>query len=216
MPRRKFFWIIDTETSREYFPVFDFAWKVVDREGNTYEQENFFIPDCLSRITPKWDSKVNQYKWIEIKSNSFAFVRDRFHDSLRTFCPHSIVPTIVAFNAEFDRAALGLTTELMLHEKQFITVPHNWIDLWGWWCQSAPKAYTAKINRRGVKSTTLESIYRYEFAKPRFKKRGTAKADTEVCTELFLKTAARKKKIPYTHPQGDFEPPWKIFSSRFS
>jgi hypothetical protein len=191
------------------------AWKIVDRNNIVYREGNFFASDVIGRITPKWAQKVFQYNWIPIELKSFAEIREIFNAHIAQVLElYGSKIAMVAFNAAFDRDALNLTSELMLNEKDFITEKHFWIDLWGWWCASCPKAYSAKINNRGRMSTTLESIYRYEFAKPKFKKRGTAKADMEICRELFFKVLRRKQTIPYVTPHNNFPLPWKILESR--
>ena len=209
MTRKKYYMILDTETTSNAKTVYDIAYTIIDRQGNIIEQANYLVKEIIEHpflrgILQRDKFSANKYKetYKELYTHkaivkSFLDIRCNIRRAIRKYnCP------VIAYNVAFDQTALNDMAQ-DLGKKSFFTKDTNIWDLWNIslyiLCDS--HNYTSFcdthgfINDRGNRQTTAESVYCYISKDPTFKEAHTALADTEIEAQILLACLKRHKKM---------------------
>jgi DNA polymerase III epsilon subunit-like protein len=209
MSNKKFYMVLDTETTTEAKTVYDVAYTIIDRKGNIIEQANYlvkeitehpFLKGILQR--DKFSSRKYRETYADLYTNKkmvlpFLTIRQNIRRAIREYnCP------VVAYNMAFDYEALTNMAQ-DLGKKSFFTAETQIWDLWNialyTLCDS--KNYVKFcdehhfVNERGNRQTTAESVYRYITKDINFEEAHTALADTEIEAEILLACFKRHKKM---------------------
>lgn len=209
MTRKKYYMVLDTETTSNAQTVYDIAYTIVDRKGNIIEQANYlvkeiiehpFLRGILQRDKFSATKYHNTYAEMYTQKNivkPFLEIRRAIRAAVRKYnCP------VIAYNVNFDYKALTNMAQ-DLGKKSFFTAETQIWDLWNialyTLCDS--KNYVKFcdehhfINERGNRQTTAESVYRYITKNINFEEAHTALADTEIEAEILLACFKRHKKM---------------------
>lgn len=221
MHKPSLFVVFDTETSCSSFPVFDLAWRTVDRQGREYGRGSYFMPNVVNRITPIYKKHEEYPSFVEqghVKRRYFQDVKDTFNAEVRQHLKAGHRVLLVAYNADFDRKALKRTAELMGGDRhrKFFTFEPLWIDLWQWWAESAPRHYKSeRLTESGNWKSGLEDVYRFENDFPEgYMEKHTAWSDTDDALSVFHKVVARKKRIPVYRGDEWMPGGWRALQKR--
>lgn len=224
MTHKKYYMILDTETTSNAKMVYDIAYTIIDRKGNIIEQANYLVKEIIEHPFLFGILKRDKYSAAKYKETyeelythkamvkSFLDIRRLIRRAVREYnCP------VIAYNVAFDTTALdGMSKDL--GKKSFFTKNTKIWDLWNValhiLCDS--RNYTNFcdkhnfINERGNRQTTAESVYCYIKDDPNFKESHTALADTEIEAEILLACLKRHKKM-HTELVGQAfrHPVWK-------
>lgn len=209
MTRKKYYMVLDTETTSNAQTVYDIAYTIVDRKGNIIEQANYlvkeiiehpFLRGILQRDKFSATKYRNTYAEMYTQKNivkPFLEIRRAIRAVVRKYnCP------VIAYNVNFDYKALTNMAQ-DLGKKSFFTTETQIWDLWNialyTLCDS--KNYVKFcdehrfVNERGNRQTTAESVYRYITKNINFEEAHTALADTEIEAEILLACFKRHKKM---------------------
>ena len=209
MTKKKHYMILDTETTSNAKMVYDIAYTIIDRKGNTVKQANFLVKEMtehpfligiLSRdkfsarkyrdyYASRYTDRTLVRPFLEIRRNIRKAIRD-----------YNCV--VVAYNAAFDFEAL----ENMAHDlgkKSFFTSSTEVWDLWNITlhtiCNS--RNYTKFcdshdfVSDKGNRKSSAEVVYRYITQEIDFREAHTALADTEIEAAILLACLKRHKKL---------------------
>ena len=209
MTRKKYYMVLDTETTSNAQTVYDIAYTIVDRKGNIIEQANYlvkeiiehpFLRGILQRDKFSATKYRNTYAEMYTQKNivkPFLEIRRAIRAAVRKYnCP------VIAYNINFDYKALTNMAQ-DLGKKSFFTAETQIWDLWNialyTLCDS--KNYVKFcdehhfVNERGNRQTTAESVYRYITKNINFEEAHTALADTEIEAKILLACLKRHKKM---------------------
>ena len=209
MTRKKYYMILDTETTSNAKMVYDIAYTIIDRKGNIIEQANYLVKEIIEHPfllgilqRDKFSARKYRETYATLYNEKkmvlpFLTVRQNIRRAIRKYnCP------VIAYNMEFDYTAL---TDMAkdLGKKSFFTnntqiwdlqtmALHTLCDscLYSVFCDKH-KLFTDSGNRK----CSAESIYCYITNNPRFKEAHTALADTEIEAEIFIACVKRHKKM---------------------
>ena len=221
MTRKKYYMVLDTETTSNAKTVFDIAYTIIDRQGNIIEQNNYLVKEIIDNpflrgILQRDRFSACKYKnfYQELYKNKnlvkpFLEIRRNIRRTVRKYnC------TVVAYNASFDFTALNDMAK-DLGKKSFFTKETPIWDLWNialhTLCDSMNYVKFCDgngfVNERGNRQTTAESVYRYVTKDTSFEEAHTALADTEIEAKILLACLKRHKKMHtemvgavYRHP----------------
>ena len=200
MGRKKYYMILDTETTSNAKTVYDIAYTIIDRQGNIIEQANYLVKEIIEHPflrgilqRDKYSAAKYQETYAELYTHkamvkSFLDIRCNIRRAIRKYnCP------VIAYNVHFDKTALNDMAK-DLGKKSFFTKDTQIWDLWNialfTLCDSIN--YTkfcdthGFVNERGNRQTTAESVYCYITKDPNFKEAHTALADTEIEAQILL------------------------------
>lgn len=209
MTRKKYYMVLDTETTSNAQTVYDIAYTIIDRKGNIIEQANYlvkeiiehpFLKGILQRDKFSATKYRNTYEEMYTRKNivkPFLEIRRAIRAAVRKYnCP------VIAYNVNFDYKALTNMAQ-DLGKKSFFTAETQIWDLWNialyTLCDS--KNYVKFcdehkfVNERGNRQTTAESVYRYITKNIAFEEAHTALADTEIEAQILLACFKRHKKM---------------------
>lgn len=219
--KQTLFIVFDTETSCQAFPVYDLAWKIVDRQGREYGRGSYFMPDVIDRITPIFRKHEEYPEWITrgyVERRFYQDVKDIFNHQVRQLKKQGHRVILVAYNADFDRKALKRTAELMggHRNSRFFLFEPEWIDLWQYWAESAPLHYkTEKLTDSGQYKSSLEEVFRFENNYPEgYEERHTAWSDTDDALSVIMQVFRRKKKMPVIKGDDWMPGGWRALRKR--
>ena len=147
--KQTLFVVFDTETSCQAFPVYDMAWRIVDRQGREYNRGSYFMPDIIERITPIFRKHEEYPEYVakgHVEQRFYQDVKDTFNRQVKTLREKGHRILLVAYNADFDRKALKRTAELMggSRRSRFFRSSRSGLT-------------SGSIGRRARRSTTLPS-----------------------------------------------------------
>lgn len=206
------FRVTDIETTIRHRIAFDIAWKDIDRRGREYSRGSHIVTEAFEKDVPYFKEKLGWYF-----EDTFAHqitplpmfeIRRIYNEQLTNFISAGHRVIFCAYNARFDAQYLGETSRAIL-ERSFMDIPIEVMDIWGFWCNSAPRNYNNKTDK-GNPKTSAEFVYRYESQRPNFVERHIAFSDVEIEAQILLKTLARKKKLPvYKHWRDIPGQPWR-------
>jgi hypothetical protein len=206
--KQTLFVVFDTETSCQAFPVYDLAWRIVDRQGREYGRGSYFMPDVIDRITPIG----------HVEERFYQDVKDTINRQIKTLREKGHRILLVAYNADFDRKALKRTAELMggSRRSRFFRFEPEWIDLWQFWAESAPLHYkTEKLTESGQYKSSLEEVYRFENHYPEgYVEKHTAWSDTDDALSVLYNVFRRKKRLPVYKGDAWMPGGWRALQKR--
>lgn len=221
MTAKKYYMVLDTETTSNAKMVYDIAYTIIDRKGNTIKQANYLVKEIIEHpflkgILMRDKFSANKYQNFyanlytdRTKVRSFLDIRRAIRAAIREYnC------VVVAYNAEFDFIAL----EAMAHDlgkKSFFTKSTQIWDLQNiaMWNICNSRNYeifcddynflTDGKNRK----CSAEVVYRYITQEIDFEEAHTALADTEIEAMILFACLQRHKKLHtefvgkcWTHP----------------
>lgn len=224
MSRKKYYMILDTETTSNAKTVYDIAYTIIDRQGNIIEQANYLVKEIIEHPfllgilqRDKFSAAKYQQTYAELYTRapmvkSFLDIRRNLRRAVRQYnCP------VIAYNVAFDQMALNDMAQ-DLGKKSFFTKETEIWDLWNvslyTLCDSLNYEKFCDehnfINDNGNRQTTAESVYCYITNDPCFKEAHTALADTEIEAQILLACLKRHKKL-HTELVGQVfrHPVWK-------
>jgi hypothetical protein len=229
--------LVDTETTMKNGLVFDFAFDLMNRKGETLEYGSFLFKDVLTIEEPFYKEKVAEYWTLaykhKVKPMTVAAVRRVFNHVLNKYISKGYKIVICAYNAAFDVSHLGLTSK-EITGLPFLTADTKYVkffDLWHGWVKGCPKeyGYTAPWTHEfpGTKNpktgkpypwnikTSAEAVYRYISDNHNFQERHVAYADLIIEKVILLDILGRKKKLHIVDKPKDFvSHPWKLAQER--
>jgi hypothetical protein len=203
--KQTLFVIIDTETSRsrkEYRGrVFDFGYTIIDRYGNNHGKASFLATDILATDMPFYAKQLGKYYDMAFRRKIYPLPFRGIRESFNLKCKdlqakgHKIV--LCAYNAKFDFSSLDYTSKILNH-RTFLNAPDlRFLCIWDFWAKTCPLNYRAAKTKSGMVRTNAESVYAFEFNKPKFIEEHTGFADAEIEAELLLKVLSRNSgKLP--------------------
>lgn len=206
------FIVTDIETTYKHRIAFDVAWKAIDRRGNEYCKGSYLITEAFTLDVPYFKEKLGWYFQDtfkhEIKPLPLLEIRNIYNKQLSDLVDAGHRVIFCAYNARFDAQYLGETSWKLLG-RPFLDIAIEVMDIWGYWCNSAPRNYNLKTEK-GNPRTSAEFVYRFEEQAPEFKERHIAFSDVKIECSLLLKTLARKKKLPvFKHWKNIPGQPWR-------
>lgn len=228
MARKTLFCLIDTETTMKNGMVFDFAYHLVDKNGQTYEKGSYLFTDVLAIEEPFYKEKIAQYWKLvykkHIQPGSLRAVRHMYNAMLQRYQGFKIV--IAAYNAAFDTSHLALTSHNLLKKPWLWESNKNvlFFDLWHGWIVNCPVEYgytapfTVPAKGRPMTyniQTSAEAVYKYISGNDKFKEKHIAYADLIIELVILLDIIKRKKKMHIVdHPKHFVSMPWKLAQQR--
>lgn len=239
MARKTLYCILDTETTMKNGMVFDVAWDIIDRFGNSYDKQSFVITDVLAIEEPFYKDKIAQYWTLVFKRKAkplkLRAIRRIFNDTIKRLIAKGYKVVICAYNASFDVSHLGLTSNNLLNGLPFLTFKDanlKFLDLWHAWVMGCPVDFGyfapwTNGEKAGTKNpktgkpypfnikTSAETVYRYISGIHDFEEKHMAHSDIIIEKVILLDTLRRKKKLPIvSHPKEFVAMPWKIAQQR--
>lgn len=214
---------MDTETTKNNGLVFDFAYELMDRHGQTYDYGSFLIKDVLAIEEPFFKEKISQY-WTmvykhHIKPLHMKTIRRVFNNMLARHIGNGSKIVICAYNAAFDITHLGQTCR-QLTNQTFLkreNIHVQFLDLWHAWCMGCPVdyGYSAPMTPAGNIRTKAEDVYRYEAGIQDFEEKHIAYSDIIIEKVILASILRRKKKLPIVDdPKKFVSMPWRIAAQR--
>lgn len=226
MSRKKYYMILDTETTSNAKIVYDVAYTIVDRKGNIIEQANYLVKEIIEHPflrgilqRDKFSATKYQNTYAEMYTRKamvkpFLDIRRTIRRVIREYnCP------VIAYNVGFDQKALNDMAK-DLGKKSFFTAKTKIWDLWNialhTLCDS--RNYVTFCDKHGFvkpngnRQSTAESVFCYISKDPTFKEAHTALADTEIEAQILLACLKRHKKL-HTDLVG-FAPKHPIWKKR--
>ena len=113
MTRKKYYMILDTETTSNAKMVYDIAYTIIDRKGNIIEQANYLVKEIIEHPFLFGILKRDKYSAAKYKETyeelythkamvkSFLDIRRLIRRAVREYdCP------VIAYNVAFDTTAL--------------------------------------------------------------------------------------------------------------
>lgn len=207
---KKYYMILDTETTSNAKMVYDIAYTIIDREGNIIEQANYLVREIITHPflkgileRDKFSSRkyretyAARYKKEKKIVLSFLAIRRKLRKAIRTYnCP------VVAYNAKFDFEALTNMAH-DLNKKYFFTKDTKIWDLWNIslyiLCDSRNYVKFCDENNyhseKGHRKSSAEIVYRYITRNLEFEEAHTALADTEIEAAILTACLKRHKKL---------------------
>lgn len=216
MSRKKYYMILDTETTSNAKTVYDIAYTIIDRKGNIVEQANYLVKEIIEHPflrgilqRDKFSSRKYRETYAMRYENEkkivlpFLAIRQKLRKAVRTYnCP------VVAYNAKFDFEALTNMAH-DLGKKYFFTKETEIWDLWNIslhiLCDSRNYVKFCDANEyhseKGHRKSSAEIVYRYITHNLEFEEAHTALADTEIEATILTACLKRHKKL-YTDYVG--------------
>lgn len=115
MPKKKLYCVVDVESAGDLgFPlIYDFAWKIVDKQGNVYAKENYLVREVFTNMKLMTEAYYAEKYWTvypDLLANGLKIlpleeIIQRFRDDWKEFN----VTTFCAYNAGFDLTAMLCT-----------------------------------------------------------------------------------------------------------
>lgn len=223
MARRTLYCLMDTETTKKNGMVFDMAYEIFDKHGQTFEYGSFLIKDVLAIEEPWYKEKIAEYWTLaykqKVKPMSMSAVRRVFNNALKRHVGEGSKVVICAYNAAFDVTHMGMTSK-QLTGKPFLTpeTKHvQFLDLWHAWVMGCPVDYgvTAPMSPAGNIRTSAETVYQYISGIPDFEEKHMAFSDIMIEKVILMDILKRKKAMPIVDdPKKFVAMPWKIAQQR--
>lgn len=210
MSNKKFYMVLDTETTSNAKMVYDIAYTIIDRKGNVIEQANYLVKEIIDHPflrgilqRDKFSSRKYREIYAERYVNEkkivlpFLTIRQNFRRAIRTYdC------VVVAYNAKFDFEALTNMAHDM-GKKSFFTKDTKVWDLWNIslhiLCDSRNYVKFCDennfVSEKGNRKSSAETVYRYITKNLEFEEAHTALADTEIEAAILLACLKRRKKL---------------------
>lgn len=224
MPRKVLYLLIDTETTKKNGLVFDAAFELFDKKGNTFETGSFIFKDILAVEEPFYREKIAQYWGLVYKQKAkpvyFRTFRRVFNNMLERYLNKGYKIVICAYNAAFDISHLALNCKHMLDGATFLnenTKGVYFMDLWHAWVMGCPVdyGYFAPMSDKGNIRTSAEVVYRYISECHDFEEKHIAHSDILIEKVILMDIIRRKKKMPVVNTPAKFQAmPWKIAQER--
>jgi hypothetical protein len=223
--KKRLYCLIDTETTKHNGLVFDMAYELMDKNGQTYELESFLFKDVLAIEDPFYKEKIAEYWNLcykqKVKPLSTKAVRRIFNKQMASYQNKGYEIVMTAFNAAFDIRVLGETSRDKIGkawlEKDVATKGIKLFDLWHGWVMGCPKNYgvTAAMSEKGNIKTSAEEVFRYISHNPQFEEKHVAHSDIKIEKIILMDILKRKKKLHIVDsPKSFVAQPWKIAQER--
>lgn len=117
--RKKYILVLDTETTGEInFPlVYDIAWRLVDKEGNTYLERAFLTKEIFTK-TGLMDKAYYSYKIPVYKSDFVKRTLATWKDIIKQLEEDlKLADTVTAYNLGFDTRAIKSTCKYLKYSE---------------------------------------------------------------------------------------------------
>jgi len=209
--------VTDIETTMRKRIAFDVAWKGIDRRGKEYGRGSFIVTDALKLDVPYFKEKLgwyfsDTYKHM-ITPLSMEEIREEYNNQVSNLLELGHKVVFCAYNAGFDAKYLSQTS-IELINKRFLKHKIQLLDIWQYWCMSAPQLFNY-VTPKGNPKTSAEAVYRYEMHEPEFAERHIAFSDVEIEADILLKVLRRKKPIPLVNTPAELmSSPWRLLKDR--
>ena len=146
------FCVTDIETTLKTRLAFDVAWKNIDRKGKVYSKGSYLIQESFRYDVPFFKEKLGTYfkKAYDhyIEPVPLKFIQEIYNMQVKDLLDKGHEVIFCAYNASFDVKYLGETCRRISGTK-FLWQPIPMMDIWDFWCQSAPKSYNVKKEKTG-------------------------------------------------------------------
>lgn len=220
MSNKKYYMILDTETTTDAKVPFDIAYSIIDRAGNIIAQKNYLVADVFNSpmgqhvlLHDKYSkNKMNGYVQLMREGMSpvfFAVIREEMRQTIREYnC------TVVAYNAKFDYECLTNFARSFGFDGFFEDSTPVW-DLWNIaltiLADSNNYVKFCKANNyaseKGNLKSSAEIMYRYLTRDTDFVEAHTALADTEIEAAIMTACLKRHKKMTTDFVEQAFRHP---------
>ena len=224
MTRKKYYMILDTETTSNAQTVYDIGYTIIDRKGSIIEQANYLVKEIIEHPflrgilqRDKFSARKYRETYAALYNEKkmvlpFLTIRQNIRRAIRNYdC------VVVAYNAKFDFQALTNMAQDLGKDSFFTKKTQIW-DLWNialhTLCDS--RNYTRFcdahefVTDKGHRKSSAEVVYRYLTNNLAFEEAHTALADTEIEAAILLACLKRHKKL-HTNYVGSVtrHPIWK-------
>lgn len=240
MARKTLYLMLDTETTMKNGLVFDAAFELFDKRGNTLEHGSYLFKDVLAVEEPYYKDKISQYWTLSYKGLvrpvMFRTFRRIFNGILERYTKQGFKVVICAYNASFDLKHLALNAKVLLKRAKFLTHESKnvlFLDLWHAWVMGCPidYGYTAPFVHGDMAGqpdpkkpgnylswnikTSAEAVYKYITDNHTFEEKHIAHSDILIEKIILMDVLRRKKKLPVVDNPVNFQAmPWKIAQER--
>jgi hypothetical protein len=224
MSQRVLFLLVDTETTKKNGLVFDAAFELFDRKGNTFETGSYIFKDVLAIEEPFYKEKIAQYWSLtykqKVKPVMFRTFRRIFNAMIARYLKRNYKIILCAYNAAFDTTHLAQNARDLLDNSTFLTSDSRgvyFLDLWYAWVQGCPidYGYFAPFSDKGNIRTNAENVYRYISETHDFEEKHIAHSDILIEKVILMDILRRKKKLPLVDNPTKFQAmPWKLAQER--
>jgi len=212
MYKQNLYVVTDIETTLKYRVAFDIAWQIINKHGEIFDKGSYVVKEAFNMDVPYFKEKLGEYFSDTyshlIKPMSMGDVKQEFNEQVSKYLNKGHKVIFCAYNAAFDTKYLRETSQRIL-KQNFMNVKVPILDIWDFWCQSAPKGYNY-ATPKGNPKTSAEAVYRYEMNRKHFVERHIAWDDVEIESDILTKVLARKKKIPMVNKPSELNSqPWR-------
>lgn len=125
MANRKFYMVIDTETTGEipHQIAYDVGWVVADRDGNIYERQHFLVREVFANLpmmatayyADKFVGYLDRLNDNEIVAAPFAEILTAFDKCVEKYG----IKTLCAYNLNFDLRAMSNTCDWLFENRNW-------------------------------------------------------------------------------------------------
>lgn len=210
------FMVTDIETTLKYRVAFDVAWKIIDRNLEEYGRGSFVVREAFTMDVPFFKEKLGHYFDDTYRHlltpASIHEVREEYNGQIKALQAKGHRVICAAYNAGFDFKHLPDTYRKLAEDStgRWLESPVELLDIWEFWCQSAPRCYNY-ATPKGNPKTSAEYVYRFETQQESFVERHIAWSDVGIEGEILQKVLARKQAMPVVkNPNGFSGQPWRI------
>lgn len=219
--RKKYILVIDTETANGFMGednkldlsnslVYDIGYKVVDKKGNTYEENSFVIYDIFFNKemmqSAYYKEKIPRYLK-DIEEGKRKIVQFITAKKIITEAIEKYNCVVSAHNARFDLNALNVTTRYLTKSKTRYFFPYG-TEIWdtlkmardvilplkGYQSFCAEYGYVTK-HKTPRPQATAEVLYKYLSGNYDFVESHTGFEDVEIETEILVYCLNSHKKM---------------------
>lgn len=220
--RKHYILAVDTETAGSIDEplVYDFGCRVIDTNGNVYEELSAVIYEiyCCQKEKmnsayyacklPQYEEGLKHREWRIMKMRTAFFL-------IRKWMKDYSITEVMAYNTSFDRRALNNTIRFCTDDeiKWFFPYGTEYLDIWNMSCSTLYKRKSYyqmahSMNWESAKGNVLTNAevgYSY-ITQQEFTERHTALEDVKIETEIYL--ACRKARVK-TEDRGIVGNPWR-------
>lgn len=215
--RKKHILVLDTETAGEIseniYYVYDFAWAIMDKQGNILAKKNYVVKEIFED-EEKMKHAFYANKMYLYAKNNIPF--KKWNDILNEFMQDIIfynVSQLSAYNLSFDIKALNFTNQQLNGKPMKVLDALQQVDIWTLALQTlaTQKRYVPFciehnfFSKKGNILTNAEVMYAYITNNPQHKEEHTALSDTLEECKILAQCYRQHKKLQSKFMWRDFE-----------
>ena len=211
MSAKKYYCILDTETVTLSRKVFDLGYKIIDRQGNVYEEGSYVVQEQVGTkdgleelVHDNFSSNKCAIYFNDLLNNHGDFEVLPF-DNIRTLVNDAIEyynATLCAYNLAFDLNALNKTSQFYCGCDFFVEMPEL-LDIWNAAMSTVCDtmryirfvAEHAIVTDKGNPQTGAEAVYKFITQDTNFEESHTALKDCDIEAQILKACVNTHKKI---------------------